>query len=119
LQTHGLRVVEVTGKKAIGFVDAITLIGKEDGIKGYWKRNLPQVIRIIPYSAVQLFSYEVYKKLLRRNDGELSVVGRLVAGVCAGMTSTLVSFYKQSIHVLVCLYVSFLVAVCDQVPRLI
>jgi len=70
-------------------------IGKEEGIKGYWKGNLPQVldithlanydfvshawfilcshadlfllhkllqvIRIIPYSAVQLFSYEVYK----------------------------------------------------------
>ncbi|KAJ8458807.1 hypothetical protein OPV22_031733 [Ensete ventricosum] len=92
MQTHGLRAVERTGKKAIGFIDAITLIGKEDGIKGYWKGNLPQVIRIIPYSAVQLFSYELYKKLFSRKDGELSIVGRLVAGACAGMTSTLVTY---------------------------
>ncbi|CAL9134894.1 unnamed protein product [Musa textilis] len=90
--THGLRAVERTGKKAIGFIDAITLIGKEDGIKGYWKGNLPQVIRIIPYSAVQLFSYELYKKLFSKKDGELSIVGRLVAGACAGMTSTLVTY---------------------------
>ncbi|XP_008680155.1 thylakoid ADP,ATP carrier protein, chloroplastic [Zea mays] len=65
---------------------------KEGWLKGYWKGNLPQVIRIIPYSAVQLFSYEVYKKIFRRKDGELSVFGRLAAGACAGMTSTLVTY---------------------------
>ena len=83
--------------------------------------KLLQVIRIIPYSAVQLFSYEVYKviicpcytkspiyfelekfsltmfllsiqKVFRRNDGELTVFGRLAAGACAGMTSTLVIY---------------------------
>lgn len=92
MQTHGLRVMEESAKKGIGFVEAITLIGREEGIKGYWKGNLPQVIRIIPYSAVQLFAYESYKKLLQGADGELSVIGRLVAGACAGMTSTLVTY---------------------------
>ena len=80
-------------------LQAITVIGKEEGIKGYWKGNLPQVfiirngfignwyfcmyisllcwlvfsfvllfpllmlqlIRVIPYSVVQLFAYEIYK----------------------------------------------------------
>ncbi|WOL14950.1 putative envelope ADP,ATP carrier protein, chloroplastic isoform X1 [Canna indica] len=92
MQTHGLRAAEGTTRKAISFIDAITMIGKEEGIKGYWKGNLPQVIRIIPYSAAQLFSYEIYKKLFRKKDGELSIVGRLVAGACAGMTSTLVTY---------------------------
>ncbi|OVA02685.1 Mitochondrial carrier protein [Macleaya cordata] len=92
MQTHGLRVGEGSAKKAIGFIEAISLIGKEEGLKGYWKGNLPQVIRIIPYSAVQLFAYEAYKKLLRGDDGELSVIGRLAAGACAGMTSTLVTY---------------------------
>lgn len=106
------------------------------------------MIRVIPYSAVQLFAYETYKvvpklslcksypllslnhvrvshliessclwmlnrnpslilyhpynfrnkcphfnlqKLFRGKDGELSVIGRLAAGACAGMTSTFVS----------------------------
>ncbi|PIA32212.1 hypothetical protein AQUCO_04500066v1 [Aquilegia coerulea] len=92
MQTHGLRAGQEGAKKAIGFTEAIALIGKEGGLKGYWKGNLPQVIRIIPYSAVQLFAYEAYKKLLKGADGELSVVGRLAAGACAGMTSTLVTY---------------------------
>ncbi|XP_051131885.1 probable envelope ADP,ATP carrier protein, chloroplastic [Andrographis paniculata] len=92
MQTHGLRAGQEGAKKGIGFIEAITLIGKEEGIKGYWKGNLPQVIRIIPYSAVQLFAYETYKKLFRGKDGELSVLGRLAAGACAGMTSTFVTY---------------------------
>jgi hypothetical protein len=31
------------------------------------------------------------QKLFRGKDGELSVIGRLAAGACAGMTSTFVS----------------------------
>nr|GMC93781.1 probable envelope ADP,ATP carrier protein, chloroplastic [Ipomoea batatas] len=72
-------------------MQAVTSIGKAEGIKGYWKGNLPQVIRIIPYSAVQLFAYETYKKIFTGKDGELSVIGRLAAGACAGMTSTFVA----------------------------
>ncbi|KAF8402663.1 hypothetical protein HHK36_010752 [Tetracentron sinense] len=92
MQTHGVRVGQESAKKAISFIEAITLISKEEGIKGYWKGNLPQVIRIIPYSAVQLFAYETYKKLFRGEDGELSIVGRLAAGAFAGMTSTFVTY---------------------------
>ncbi|PQM37913.1 hypothetical protein Pyn_35719 [Prunus yedoensis var. nudiflora] len=92
MQTHGIRVGQQSAKKVISFLEAITMIGKEEGIKGYWKGNLPQVIRIIPYSAVQLFAYEAYKKLFRGKDGELSLVGRLAAGACAGMTSTFVTY---------------------------
>ncbi|WCJ28067.1 Mitochondrial substrate carrier family protein [Euphorbia peplus] len=89
MQTHGVRTGQ---QKAIGFVEAIAVIGKEEGIKGYWKGNLPQVIRIIPYSAVQLLAYETYKNLLTGKDGKLSVLGRLAAGACAGMTSTFVTY---------------------------
>ncbi|KAI0519025.1 hypothetical protein KFK09_006464 [Dendrobium nobile] len=92
MQTHSLRIVEGSGKKGITFIEAFKLIGKEEGVKGYWKGNLPQIMRIIPYSAVQLFSYEVYKKVFSNKDGELSVVGRLFAGACAGMTSTFLTY---------------------------
>ncbi|CAA0832839.1 Probable envelope ADP-ATP carrier protein-chloroplastic [Striga hermonthica] len=91
MQTRGLRIGQ-NAAKGLGFSEALTLIGKEEGIKGYWKGNLPQVIRVIPYSAVQLFAYETYKKLFQGKDGELSVIARLAAGACAGMTSTLVTY---------------------------
>ncbi|MED6167973.1 hypothetical protein PIB30_007642 [Stylosanthes scabra] len=92
MQTHGVLAGKESAKKAIGFVEAITVIGKEEGIKGYWKGNLPQVIRVIPYSAVQLFAYETYKKIISGKDGKLSVLGRLAAGAFAGMTSTFVTY---------------------------
>ncbi|CAN6443055.1 unnamed protein product [Victoria cruziana] len=92
MQTHGLRAVEGSTKKGIGFLEALIMIGKEEGAKGYWKGNLPQVMRIIPYSAVQLFSYEAYKTFIKGQDKELSVAGRLIAGACAGMTATFITY---------------------------
>ncbi|XP_010528861.1 PREDICTED: probable envelope ADP,ATP carrier protein, chloroplastic [Tarenaya hassleriana] len=91
IQTHGIRVGHESAKNAFGFVEAVTLIANE-GVKGYWKGNLPQVIRVLPYSAVQLLAYETYKKLFKGKNGELSVIGRLAAGACAGMTSTFVTY---------------------------
>nr|KYP63526.1 hypothetical protein KK1_018103 [Cajanus cajan] len=71
MQTHGVRVGQDSAKKAISFI---------------------QVIRVVPYSAVQLFAYEIYKKIFRGQNGELSVVGRLAAGAFAGMTSTFITY---------------------------
>ncbi|KAL5166596.1 Thylakoid ADP,ATP carrier protein, chloroplastic [Glycine soja] len=50
------------------------------------------VIRVVPYSAVQLFAYEIYKKIFRGENGRLSVAGRLAAGAFAGMTSTFITY---------------------------
>ena len=49
-----------------------------------------QILKVIPYSAMQLYSYEVFKRLFSGPKGSLSVQGRLAAGACAGMTATLV-----------------------------
>ncbi|XP_071738483.1 probable envelope ADP,ATP carrier protein, chloroplastic [Rutidosis leptorrhynchoides] len=92
MQTHGLRVGQESAKKAIGFIQAFVSVGKQEGIKGYWKGNLAQVVRVLPYSAVQLFAYDTYKKLFKGTDGELSLIGRLAAGACAGITSTFVTY---------------------------
>ena len=53
-----------------------------------------QVLRVIPYSAAQLYSYELFKR--RFSDPEtrkLSVWSRLAAGACAGMASTIVRMH--------------------------
>ncbi|MCO5582182.1 hypothetical protein L7F22_036072 [Adiantum nelumboides] len=92
MQVYGVKATQEISKRSIGFLEAAVKIGKEEGIQGYWKGNLPQVIRVIPYSAVQLLSYELYKKLFKGDNKELSVAGRLGAGACAGMTSTLVTY---------------------------
>lgn len=70
---------------------AFLAIGKEEGLGGYWKGNLPQVLRVVPYSAAQFYSYEVFKRWFADEDGELSVHRRLAAGACAGMVATLLT----------------------------
>ena len=42
-----------------GLIPAFIAIGKSEGIKGYWKGNVPQVIRILPYSTAMLNSVRV------------------------------------------------------------
>ena len=65
-----------------------------------------QIMKVIPYSATQLYSYELYKRRFCNRDGVLSIRARLLAGACAGMTATVVRIlppheyrhcYRQSI----------------------
>lgn len=49
-----------------------------------------QILRVIPYSATQLYSYEVLKRMLRGPDGQLSLPARFTAGGCAGILASLV-----------------------------
>lgn len=92
MQTHGSSATKASAQKGPLIFEAFVKIFKEEGAIGYWKGNTPQVLRIIPYSAVQLFAYESYKKAFQGEAAELSVPARLAAGACAGMTSTLVTY---------------------------
>eukprot|EP00210_Caulerpa_lentillifera_P008860 g8453.t1 len=81
-----------------GIFRSLIAISRTEGIGGFWKGNLPQILRIVPYSAVQLSSYEVLKRLLRRKDGELPVRRRLFAGACAGMLATTITYPLDTIR---------------------
>src|SRR6185312_14430675 len=63
-------------------------------IKGYFRGNLSNVIRITPASAFQFFFYDCYKHVLfgpeRRQD--LHAAERLLAGGLAGMTACLLTY---------------------------
>ena len=79
-----------------GLIPAFIAIGKSEGIKGYWKGNVPQVIRILPYSTAMLNSYEFYKQQFGgdqyRETGKLPVSSRLMSGALAACTATLVTY---------------------------
>lgn len=56
--------------------------------KNYLEANLNTIFYVFPELNVLHLNLQ---KLFRGVDGELSVIGRLAAGACAGMTSTFVS----------------------------
>eukprot|EP01137_Pigoraptor_chileana_P006243 Opistho-2@50377 len=78
-----------------GVVPALSKILREEGTIGFFKGNGTNVIRMVPYSAVQFASYEQYKKLmllLPPEVEELTTLRRLLAGAMAGVTSVIVTY---------------------------
>lgn len=61
---------------------------REEGALAFWKGNSLNVVRIFPYSAAQLASNDMYKRMLADENHELSLARRLLSGACAGMTAT-------------------------------
>ncbi|CAI7990344.1 Mitochondrial adenine nucleotide transporter ADNT1 [Geodia barretti] len=90
-----LQVETVKGERKFqGMASTLRLIWREEGVKGYFKGNGTNVMRIVPYVAVQFAAYEEYKKLLGIPDDvrEQSPLKRLVAGGLAGITSVTATY---------------------------
>ena len=50
-------------RKFQSMLSSLRLIRREEGVRGYFKGNGTNVMRIIPYVAVQFAAYEEYKKV--------------------------------------------------------
>lgn len=61
---------------------------KEEGPAKLYRGNLTNLIRVIPYAAVQFTSYDVIKGILAFDDGTMSIPRRLAAGALAGISAT-------------------------------
>ncbi|KAL1915691.1 uncharacterized protein VTP21DRAFT_6450 [Calcarisporiella thermophila] len=71
-----------------GVLPTLSRIWREEGLLGFLRGNGTNVIRIVPYSAVQFAAYEQFKRILiAPGKNELDTPRRLAAGACAGLTS--------------------------------
>ncbi|KAF9331521.1 hypothetical protein BG006_005601 [Podila minutissima] len=71
-----------------GVIPTLRKMWVEEGFVGFMRGNGTNVIRIVPYSAVQFASYEQFKKLLMEpGKNDLDTPRRLTAGALAGLTS--------------------------------
>ena len=61
----------------------------KDGVRGLWRGNGLNCVRVVPSSAIQFATYALYKRTLFGDDGEpLRAWQLMVAGGLAGATST-------------------------------
>ena len=59
-----VKVETVKGDRKFGSISSsLLLIWREEGLRGYFKGNGTNVMRIVPYVAVQFAAYEEYKKV--------------------------------------------------------
>ncbi|RKP06229.1 putative mitochondrial carrier protein [Thamnocephalis sphaerospora] len=71
-----------------GILPTLAKIWREEGVRGYMRGNGTNVIRIVPYSAVQFAAYEQFKRMLMEpGKNELDTPRRLASGALAGITS--------------------------------
>ncbi|KAI9012403.1 mitochondrial carrier domain-containing protein [Hyaloraphidium curvatum] len=77
-----------------GTFDTLRWIYRTEGLAGYFKGNGTNVVRMVPYSAVQFASYEYYKKAIRylSDEEEMDTPKRLLAGALAGITSVTATY---------------------------
>lgn len=72
---------------------ALRKMWKDEGWKGYMRGNGTNCVRIIPYSAVQFGSYNIYKKWFEETPGaDLNPGSRLLCGGMAGVTSVFATY---------------------------
>eukprot|EP00854_Cymbomonas_tetramitiformis_P019046 gene19046-22773_t len=87
-QVQGVASSGLKGTEYSGLGQAFHKIYTEEGILAFWKGNLTNLVRIVPYSSAQLSANDFYKRVLADDKGELTLVKRLTSGALAGMTAT-------------------------------
>ncbi|XP_010250059.1 PREDICTED: adenine nucleotide transporter BT1, chloroplastic/mitochondrial [Nelumbo nucifera] len=90
-----IRTHLMVGSSGHSTTEVFNTIMKNDGWKGLFRGNFVNVIRVAPSKAIELFAYDTVKKHLSPKPGEqpkLPVPASLVAGACAGISSTLLTY---------------------------
>ncbi|KAJ3330813.1 hypothetical protein HDU76_004781 [Blyttiomyces sp. JEL0837] len=75
-----------------GFVQSFKFMVQRDGVLGMFRGNGINVLRIVPYSAVQFMTYEIMKTTLKKPNEDLSAFRRLCAGAIAGLCSVFATY---------------------------
>lgn len=80
----------------VGIFESLVNLYQKEGVRGLWKGNGMNCVRVVPSSAIQFASYRLYKNLLFGDDGSgqvhLDTWMHVVAGGLAGATSTTLTY---------------------------
>lgn len=90
-----IRTHLMVGSSGHSSTEVFDNIMQTDGWKGLFRGNLVNVIRVAPSKAIELFAFDTVNKSLSHNPGEqpkIPIPASLVAGACAGVSSTLVTY---------------------------
>lgn len=75
-----------------GITDAAVWVHQQSGIKGFWRGNGVNVLKIAPETAVRLGCFEQLKGIVSRDPDNIKPPERFLAGALAGVVSTLIIY---------------------------
>ncbi|XP_055836090.1 probable mitochondrial adenine nucleotide transporter BTL3 [Solanum dulcamara] len=81
-------------------LELIKTIAASQGLRGFWKGNLVNILRTAPFKAVNFCAFDTYRKQLLRLSGneETTNAERFVAGAAAGVTATVMCLPLDTIR---------------------
>ena len=75
--------------------DALVNMYRNEGLRGYFKGNGTNCIKVVPASAIRFVSFENYKRLLKKDaDTPLNTAQRLLSGSTAGVTAVVATYAR-------------------------
>ncbi|KAF4360370.1 hypothetical protein CsatB_008352 [Cannabis sativa] len=80
--------------------DLVRTIAASQGVRGFWKGNLVNILRTAPFKAVNFYAYDTYRKQLLKFSGneETTNFERFIAGAAAGITATILCLPLDTIR---------------------
>ncbi|XP_008219424.1 PREDICTED: probable mitochondrial adenine nucleotide transporter BTL3 [Prunus mume] len=80
--------------------ELVKSIAVSQGLRGFWKGNLVNILRTAPFKAINFYAYDTYRKQLLRFSGnkETTNFERFVAGAAAGITATILCLPLDTIR---------------------
>ncbi|KAJ1736900.1 hypothetical protein H4S06_001418 [Coemansia sp. BCRC 34490] len=101
-----------------GIFGTLAKIWREEGIAGYMRGNGTNVVRIVPYSAVQFATYEQLKRaLMEEGKGELDTKRRLTAGAGAGIASVAATYPLDIVRTRISVQTAHALENIDKLPK--
>lgn len=81
-------------------VELVTTIASTQGLRGFWKGNLVNILRTAPFKAINFCAYDTYRKLLLRMHHVEGTTNseRFIAGAAAGITATVLCLPLDTIR---------------------
>ncbi|OAY85499.1 putative mitochondrial adenine nucleotide transporter BTL3, partial [Ananas comosus] len=81
-------------------MNVVRHIWVSEGIKGFWKGNLINLVRMIPFKSINFICYDLYLDRLHRIPGKREITNhdRLIGGGLSGVIATLVCLPLDTIR---------------------
>ena len=79
--------------KGVSITKSLARFYQNEGIKGLLKGNLPALIRILPFSSIEFYSFELYKSIFMGNDPkDRTFLKSFFCGALAGLNAITLTF---------------------------
>ncbi|XP_075698860.1 solute carrier family 25 member 16-like isoform X2 [Rhinoderma darwinii] len=88
----GLGLTLISMAPYAGILSTISAGKQNEGQLGFYSRNIAILLKILPYSAIQLMAFEEYKKLIKHKTGKLDHMDKFVSGSVAGITAMICTY---------------------------